>query len=168
MLLHHNIVYLHCDNKTTDNNKQKHTIMKAIKIKNSIFEVTGERGDFFICKDSKGKVKMFAKKEVVVEDIDSMPKPKVYKTRKSAAKQLNPIEEVASKMMWINSCVYGDRTSMSYQISYDMMTGIELKAKELGNDFIASVCESVIKFMKCSEKQAYCLAKFVEENQISL
>ena len=111
---------------------------------------------------------MFAKKEVVVEDIDSMPKPKNYKIRKSAAERLSPIEEVASKMMWINSCVYGDRTSMSYQISYDMMTGIELKAKELGNDFIASVCESVIKFMKCSEKQAYCLAKFVEENQISL
>ena len=111
---------------------------------------------------------LFAKKEVVVEDIDSMPKQKVYKTRKSASKQLNPIEEVASKMMWINGCVYGDRTSMSYQISYDMMAGIELKARELGNDFIASICESVIKFMKCSEKQATCLAKFAIENQIKL
>nr|DAH19143.1 MAG TPA: hypothetical protein [Caudoviricetes sp.] len=29
MLLYHNVVYLHYDNKTTDNNKQKHTIMKS-------------------------------------------------------------------------------------------------------------------------------------------
>ena len=70
--------------------------------------------------------------------------------------------------MWINGCVSGDRNSMSYQISEKMYANIELKAKEIGNDFIASVCQSVIKYMKCSEKQAYYLAKFAIENNIKL
>lgn len=37
MLLYHNVVYLHCDNKTTDNNKQKHTIMKTFDSLNTDF-----------------------------------------------------------------------------------------------------------------------------------
>lgn len=37
MPLYHNIVYLHCDNKTTDNNKQKHTIMKTFDSLNADF-----------------------------------------------------------------------------------------------------------------------------------
>ena len=37
LLLYHNVVYLHCDNKTTDNNKQKHTIMKTFDSLNADF-----------------------------------------------------------------------------------------------------------------------------------
>ena len=40
--------------------------MKAIIENKSTYEVTGERGDFYVCKDVKGKVKMFAKKLVEV------------------------------------------------------------------------------------------------------
>lgn len=57
---------------------------------------------------------------------------------------------------------------MSYQISAEMLSKIEMKAKESGNDFIASICQSVDKYMKCSEKQAYCLAKFAIGNEIKL
>ncbi len=52
--------------------------MKAIIENKDTYEITGERGDFFITKSNRGKVKMFAKKDVEVVDIDSMPKAKKY------------------------------------------------------------------------------------------
>ena len=58
--------------------------MKAIIDNKSTYEVTGERGDFYICKDVKGKVKMFAKKLVEVVEINEMQKAKVYKKSKSS------------------------------------------------------------------------------------
>ena len=53
--------------------------MKAIIQNENTYKVTGERGDFFICEDNKGKLKMFAKHEVTVVEIESMPKAKVFK-----------------------------------------------------------------------------------------
>lgn len=88
--------------------------------------------------------------------------------KKAELKALTPLEEIQDKMMWINGCASGDRNSMSYQISAEMLSKIEMKAKESGNGFIASICQSVDKYMKCSEKQAYCLAKFAIENEIKL
>lgn len=85
-----------------------------------------------------------------------------------AFNSLSPLQQAISKLQWINNCVYGDRSSMSYQISVEMYAGIEMKAKEVGNDFIASICQSAIRYMKCSDKQAYYLAKFAVENQIKL
>lgn len=95
---------------------------------------------------------------------------KRYKDAKEieAFNSLSPLQQAISKLQWINGCVYGDRNSMSYQISAEMYASIEMKAKEVGNDFIASICQSVDKYMKCSDKQAYCLAKFVIENEIKL
>ena len=43
-----------------------------------------------------------------------------------------------------------------------------MAAKDAGNDFIASVANSVDKYMKVSDKQAYCLAKFAIDNNIEL
>lgn len=88
--------------------------------------------------------------------------------KKAELKALTPLEEIQNKMMWINGCASGDRNSMSYQISAEMLSKIEMKAEESGNDFIVSICQSVDKYMKCSEKQAYCLAKFAIENEIKL
>ena len=57
--------------------------MKAI-INNSItYKVTGERGDFLITEDNKGKMKMFAKHLVEVIEIEEMPKSKVFKSKPS-------------------------------------------------------------------------------------
>lgn len=53
--------------------------MKAIINNNITYKVTGERGDFFITEDNKGKLKMFAKNTVEVVEIESMPKAKVFK-----------------------------------------------------------------------------------------
>lgn len=88
--------------------------------------------------------------------------------KKSAPKPLSPLKDAIGKMMWINSCIAGDRNEMSYQICAEMLAGIEMTARDLGNDFIVSVSLSVDKFMRCSEKQAYCLAKFAIENNITL
>lgn len=95
---------------------------------------------------------------------------KRYNDKKSseAFNSLSPIQQAITKLQWINGCVSGDRNSMSYQISNEMIVKIELAAKECGNDFIVSVCQSVEKYMKCSDKQAYCLAKFATDNGIKL
>ncbi|AZA73556.1 hypothetical protein [Chryseobacterium indoltheticum] len=53
--------------------------MKAIINNNITYKLTGERGDFFITEDNKGKLKMFAKNTVEVVEIESMPKAKVFK-----------------------------------------------------------------------------------------
>ncbi len=53
--------------------------MKAIIENANIYKVTGEKGDFYVCEDNKGKLKMFAKHQVNVVEIEDMPKANVYK-----------------------------------------------------------------------------------------
>jgi len=53
-------------------------IIKLLVNKNT-YKITGERGDFFIAEDNKGKVRMFAKHKVEVVEVDALPKVKVYK-----------------------------------------------------------------------------------------
>ena len=62
-------------------NTKSNGTMKAIIEKGKTYEITGERGDFFITKDNRGKVGMFAKRDVEVVDIESMPKAKKYSKR---------------------------------------------------------------------------------------
>ena len=60
--------------------------MKAITQKNETFKLTGERGDFYICENAKGKVKMFLKSDVEVIEISEMPKMKKYKSHEVSGK----------------------------------------------------------------------------------
>jgi len=53
--------------------------MKAIIENNKTYKVTGEKGDFTICEDSRGKCKMFQTSTVEIVEIDKMPKAKNYK-----------------------------------------------------------------------------------------
>ncbi len=76
------------------------------------------------------------------------------------------IQDLKKKLLWINACVYGDRHSLGYQISAEHFAKLELH--ENANSFVKSVCDSVVKYMKISEKQAYCLARFASENNINL
>lgn len=82
-------------------------------------------------------------------------------------KALTPLEEIQNKMMWINGCASGERNSMSYQISAEMLSKIEMKAKESGNDFIASICQSVDKYMKCSENRLIALLSLQSETKLN-
>ena len=54
--------------------------MKALIENKVTYKITGERGDFFIAEDNKGKAKMFAKHLVEVVEIEEMPKAKTYKS----------------------------------------------------------------------------------------
>ena len=60
--------------------------MKAITQNNETFKLTGERGDFYICENSKGKAKMFLKSDVEVIEISEMPKVKKYKSHEVSSK----------------------------------------------------------------------------------
>lgn len=145
-----------------------------ITINQVVFNKKGQKGTITrIITKSTGYVEVsyedgFSKKEMAFNLTDENGVSLKKSPKKAEPKASTPLEEAQNKMMWINGCVSGDRNSMSYQISEEMYANIELKAKEIGNDFIASVCQSVIKYMKCSEKQAYYLAKFAIENNIKL
>jgi hypothetical protein len=60
--------------------------MKAITQNNETFKLTGERGDFYICENSKGKAKMFLKSDVEIIEISEMPKMKKYKSHEVSGK----------------------------------------------------------------------------------
>lgn len=53
--------------------------MKAINFKNENYKITSEKGDFYITENNKGKLKMFAKKDVEVIEIESLAPVKQYK-----------------------------------------------------------------------------------------
>ena len=57
--------------------------MKAIIENNKTYKVTGTKGDFTICEDSKGKCKMFQTLKVEIVEIDEMPKAKKYRGYKA-------------------------------------------------------------------------------------
>jgi hypothetical protein len=152
---------------------QKGIITRVITKSTGYVEVTLENGSItkemaFNLKDENGvSLKKAPKSETA--GMSKGEKKRYKDARESEAfNSLSPLQQAISKLQWINNCVYGDRSSMSYQISVEMYAGIEMKAKEVGNDFIASICQSAIRYMKCSDKQAYCLAKFAVENQIKL
>ncbi len=152
---------------------QKGIITRIITKSTGYVEVTLENGGIakemaFNLKDENGvSLKKAPKSETTGM---SRGEKKRYKDAKEidAFNALSPLQQAISKLQWVNNCISGDRSSMSYKLSSEMYAAIELKAKELGNDFIASVCQSVDKYMRCSDKQAYCLAKFAVENQINL
>lgn len=152
---------------------QKGIITRVITKSTGYVEVTLENGSItkemaFNLKDENGvSLKKAPKSETA--GMSKGEKKRYKDARESEAfNSLSPLQQAISKLQWINNCVYGDRSSMSYQISVEMYAGIEMKAKEVGNDFIASICQSAIRYMKCSDKQAYCLAKFAIDNEIKL
>lgn len=93
------------------------------------------------------------------ESLKSAPK-------KQASEKLTPIQEMQQRLMWINGSVYGDRNSMSYQMFYEDIAKLEMNKNV--TEFIKSVCKSCVTYMRVSEKQAYWLAKFATENNITL
>lgn len=134
---------------------QKGTITKIITKSTGYVEMTLENGTIkkemaFNLKDENGN----ALKKAPVRKVDNTP--------------VSPLDSAISRMKWINACTFGDRCSLSYEISETVIVKVEMAAKELGNTFICDVCHSVIKFMKCSDKQAYVLAKFALENNVDI
>lgn len=166
------IVYLHVKSLEPAATDKRHKIM--ITINQVVINKKGEKGVITrIITKSTGYVEVsyeagFTKKEMAFNLKDENGVSLKKAPKKAESKPVNPLEEAIAKMLWINGCVAGDRNSISYQISENILTKVELAAKEANNDFIASVCQSVDKYMRCSDKQAYCLAKFAIENNIEL
>lgn len=79
---------------------------------------------------------------------------------------LSNLEKVKQSILWINGKVQGDRNSLGVQIINERVAGIWYAAREKGDTKIMDIATSVQNSMRCSEKQAYCLAKFADDNGI--
>lgn len=93
---------------------------------------------------------------------------KRHKDRKAleAHAALPNLKKIQNAITAINGIVQGDRNSLHYQLISELLAGIFLKAKELDNQFIIGVINSIEKYMKASEKQAAVVAKFADDNGI--
>lgn len=91
---------------------------------------------------------------------------KAPKKADKPTRELSPMEKIMCRLKSINSNIYGDRKNLTFQIFDKDISAIDIAAKRVGDDFIASVCDSCFKYMRVSDKQAYCLAKFAIENNV--
>ena len=73
-------------------------------------------------------------------------------------------QNIKNSILSINGLVLGDRYSTGYQIISENLAEIKYIAKEKNNQFIQDIAQSVNKYMKASEKQAYALGKFAHDN----
>lgn len=108
------------------------------------------------------------RKEMAFNLTDETGFPLKKAPKKAAPKAASPLKEAMSDILSINGSVPGDRNGITHVIWEKSISAIETAAQEVGNDFIVSVCNSVYKYMRCSDKQAYCLAKFAIDNNIKL
>ena len=135
-----------------DKKGNKGTITRIITKSTGYVEVSYENG--------------ITKKEMAFNLTDEKGNPLKKAPKKQEAKSVSPLQSVMNGIMSVNSLVRGDRNSLSYQIWEKDIAKIWMVAREQGNDFIKSVCGSCEQYMRVSEKQAYCLAKFAMDNNI--
>jgi hypothetical protein len=76
------------------------------------------------------------------------------------------LQKIKSAIMWINGKQYGDVHSLTVQWIQELFFNIEIEAKEKGNTFIIDVMNTIRRSYLASEKQAYVIARFADENGI--
>lgn len=76
------------------------------------------------------------------------------------------LDKIMQSIMSINGKQQGDRHSLGYQIISERMDRIANVAVNKGETFVVDVINSVEKYMRASEKQAYVIAKFADDNGI--
>lgn len=76
------------------------------------------------------------------------------------------LDKIKREIMGINGIVKGDRNSMHYQLISETLAGIWLKAKDKGDLKIQNIIDSIEKFMSATERQAWCVANFADQNNI--
>ena len=82
------------------------------------------------------------------------------------------INEIKDVLMWCN----GWNSTKNEGTWSDLLAEIQVKAEGLDvigeskekNTFIADVCRSVRKYGRCSEKQAFIIAKYADQNGITI
>ena len=105
--------------------------------------------------------------------MDGNPLTNEMFTENTKTNNLNEIKEV---LMWCN----GWNAPKNEGAWSDLLADIQVLAEglegvgenygktESANKFVADVCKSVRRYGKCSEKQAYIIAKYASENSITL
>lgn len=106
------------------------------------------------------------KKEMAFNLTDENGNPLKKAPKKQEPKPVSPLQAMINNLMDVNQCVCGDRNSMSYQLWNKDLSKIWIAARDKENSFIMDVCDTCDRYMRVSEKQAYCLAKFAIENDI--
>lgn len=93
----------------------------------------------------------------------------VRKAPKAAQpKPLSPIDALKNRLMQCNCVSAGDRNSLSWQMCEEDLSTVWTAAEKAGNVFIQAISDTCTKYMRCSEKQAYYMARFCIENNITL
>jgi KaiC/GvpD/RAD55 family RecA-like ATPase len=82
----------------------------------------------------------------------------------AAFNALSNQKKIESHIKWMNGTVYGNESSLGVQIVQKLLYTIQDIAKEKGNGFISNVIDSVIRYYMASDKQAYVIAKYADEN----
>jgi hypothetical protein len=84
----------------------------------------------------------------------------------AAFNALSNLEKLKRAIMWINGKQYGDIHSITVQWIQELFFIIEDEAKEKGNTFVVDVMNTIRRSYLASEKQAYVIAKFADDNGI--
>ncbi|KAA6347838.1 hypothetical protein EZS27_004703 [termite gut metagenome] len=83
-----------------------------------------------------------------------------------AYNNLSRMERHKQDILHVNSMTQGNRTSLSFKMWEEKMSAIWIKARDLGDKYIVGIHDSVFNYMRATERQAYALAKFADENNI--
>lgn len=114
--------------------------------------------------------KGYDKKEMAFNLTDESGKPlrKAPKARAPREFTPTPMQTATGWVMSVNGLIRGDRNSLSFQLWEERVDRIAAAATAAGNAFIASVCATVLRYARVSDKQAWCLARFAVENGVSM
>jgi hypothetical protein len=86
----------------------------------------------------------------------------------AAFNALSNLQKLINAIMRINGKIQGDRNSLGYQLIHERLSGIWIVAREKGDTKVMDIIKSVEASMRCSDKQAYCIAKFADDNGLSM
>jgi len=125
---------------------------RAVVVKSSSPEAKAER---------KAKRAKTAEKYKKYADYNASKKARTLTPAQAAADAIAPI---AMALRTLNHCQSG----ATRELWENKFAEIQSKAEAAGNSFIASVCETCLKYRNVSEKQADCIASFVIKNKIEL
>ena len=142
-----------------------------LQVNQTVINKKGQKGIItHIITKSTGYVEVsydgILKKEMAFNLTDENGNPLKKAPKKQEPKPVSPLQAMINNLMDVNQCVCGDRNSMSYQLWSKDLSKIWVAARDKENSFIMDVCDTCDRYMRMSEKQAYCLAKFAIENDI--
>lgn len=83
---------------------------------------------------------------------------------RNAFKNLSNLDKLKSQILSLNGCVFGDTNSITVKGINELFNQI----LDLDNNtFVKGIISTVMTTYKVSEKQAYCIARFADDNGIN-